>query len=298
MASGYDDFWGTTPTGADAFADPNWGPPSTVSGNFGSPGATSGGGGMNSAQIAELTRMVNEINQAANVTNRETNLPGVGAANALAMRNNTADLNYSNPARQNAVLNRMANWGVLTGNINAPSGGLGIALTEDAQKWADEAQARNNQLLAANPAAPLYDAGNQVTTAAQQLQAQLTREQMANAYRIAQLSARNSKGGGGGGTPSHPNIGTSAGNWQSVFGSGNSQGLDKFGRNMDAPGWSFPTGYWDIARPEGPPMGTENGTPFPWGTEGATGTTVDASTNFSSDMADFNDWFYRDGGGD
>ena len=256
---------------------------------------------MNSAQIAELTRMVNEINQSAQQSANAGRIPGGAGLEQQSSANIGSALRGEvDPSTRYLLGQAAAERGVGNGNPmganNDASYLQALGLTSfdrmnTGQGWLSAATARN-------PAAPIYDAGNQVTTAAQQLQAQLTREQMANAYRIAQLSARNSKGGGGGGTPSHPNIGTSAGNWQSVFGSGNSQGLDKFGRNMDAPGWSFPTGYWDIARPEGPPMGTENGTPFPWGTEGATGTTVAASTNFSSDMADFNDWFYRDGGGD
>lgn len=197
-----------------------------MTGVSGATGAASKAGGIGSVagvgSIESLTQMVNEINQRAQQAANAGRIPGGAGLEQQSSTNIGSALRGEVPQDVlNLLGQQAAERGVSTGSPMGPAsnadylrslGLTSLGQMDTGQKWLSNATARN-------PAAPIYDAGNQVLTAAQVQQAILERERMANALRIAQLNAARG-GGGGGGRNVSPSQGIqkSATNWSPVFG--------------------------------------------------------------------------------
>lgn len=207
------------------------------------------GDGEGLGSIAQITQLVNEINQAAQKKANAGRIPNEPALENQSSANiGNALAGVIDPSVTRNLAQASAERGVMTGSPQGPNSNadylraLGLTtldLHNRGQDWLNSATARN-------PAAPIYRAENQVLTAEQVQQAILAREQMANNLRIAQMHyanpGRGSFGGGGGAraTTSAPRVGGS--NYAELFPGGGG-------------GWNFPPGYDSIPR-----GGTQSGT--------------------------------------
>lgn len=275
-------------------------------------GAGVGGGGApvgGGAGIEQITQLVNEINQRAQQSANAGRVPGGAGLEQQSSGNIGSALRGEvDPSTMNLLGQQAAERGASTGSPMGPGSNadylrsLGLTSLDrmnTGQGWLSAATARN-------PAAPIYDAGNQVLTAAQLQQAILAREQMANQLRIAQMNAANRRGGGGGGggpRSSAPPISSSASNWQPLFGP--DQQVPTPTPSTPQPNPAF---YNDFQSRGGTYGGMNLGTPdqpitpgvpvppyqMPFSTNWE-GMIDDVQNN--QDYSDLEDFVYRDGGG-
>lgn len=182
------------------------------------PGASGAGAAMDPSSIESLTASINEINQRAQQTANAGRIPGGAGLEGQSSANISSALaGQVDSSTINLLGQQSAERGAMSGsplgaNSNADylrSLGLtSLDLMNTGQNWLTQATNRN-------PAAPIYDAGNQVLTAGQKLQAELAREEMANRLRMAMLNP--GRGGGGYRGPASGIADTSS-NWSPIFG--------------------------------------------------------------------------------
>ncbi len=230
--------YGSTPGGAPR-TNPNTG--LGGAGGVTSTNPTGAVANTNYGNVAQITQLINEINQAAQQKANAGRIPGETGLETQSSANiGNALAGQVDPSTINLLGQQAAERGISTGNPMGPSSNaaylkaLGLTSMDrmnTGQQWLSQATARN-------PAAPVYGAQDRFLTAEQEQQAQLAREQMANNLRIAQMHYANqphgagSVGGGTGGAS--PGIGASASNWAPII------------KPTPAPGWNFPPGYSNI----------------------------------------------------
>jgi hypothetical protein len=195
---------------------------SGVGGAGGVGGGVPGGGvGLG---IERITQLVNEINQRAQQSANAGRIPGGAALEQQSSGNIGSALRGEvDPSTINLLGQQAAERGAGTGSPLGPNSNadymrsLGLTSLDrmnTGQGWLSAATARN-------PAAPIYDAGNQVLTAEQVQQAILAREQMANQIRIAQINNANRGRVGGGGSSPGGSSGRATGSAARPIGGGN-----------------------------------------------------------------------------
>jgi len=221
----------TAPIGGSAFGGGSMG----SSGNF----AT----GTKYNNVEQITQLINEINQAAQQKANAGRIPSeTGLEQQSSANIGNALAGQVDPSTINLLGQQAAERGVSTGSPLGASNNaaylraLGLTSMDrmnTGQNWLSQATARN-------PAAPVYGAQDRFLTAAQEQQAQLAREQMANNLRIAQMHYANQGSGGVRGfghiTDSQPVSSPAIGsNW-----------IDRLIPQTPAAGWTFPRGYNNI----------------------------------------------------
>lgn len=232
---GYTDTYGGNPGGSQPYYIPGQQRGTGLGGNVtgavpGLPGGT--------ASIESITNLVNEINQAAQQKANAGRIPG-GAGLEQQSSSNIGNAlgGVLDPSVINNIAQGAAERGVMRGSPTAPNSNadylraLGLTtldLQNRGQQWLTEAQGRN-------PAAPIYNAGNQVLTAEQVQQAILERERMANAMQMARMHWPGNSGGGGFSGGNVGGVGRTATNYG-----------DLLTPTRNTGGWSFPPGYSSI----------------------------------------------------
>jgi hypothetical protein len=204
--------------------------------------------------VTDLVDQINKINQDAQNKANAGRIPG-GAGLELTSSGNISNALAGNldPSVIQKLGQSSAERGIMTGSPSGPGTqaeylkSLGLTtldLQNQGQKWLTDALARN-------PAAPIYNAGNQVLTAEQLAQQQAEQQRLLLEQQKLNLEAslRHPAPGPGPGPGNVKNTNTTTGgpppiNWSDLLGGGGGGGG---GTNTNLSGWT--PGSWSNTNP-------------------------------------------------
>lgn len=149
--------------------------------------------GVADQQMSDLSKMVNDIDQAAQQRANAGRIPGGAGLEADSSANISQALaGQLDPSVLQQLGQQSAERGVMTGSPSGPGtnadylrslGLTSLDLMNTGQNWLTQATNRN-------PSAPIWSAGNQVLNAAQQQQLALEQQRMAQQRQVANQALR------------------------------------------------------------------------------------------------------------